>query len=131
MPLFDGHGWQLVILLLALPTQFLLTRYYNAGSTSSERDQLLHSIVSDVTALPQKLLDLNLWRQWCQAIIVSVQDLTGISGFGSDPVRGESLAHEVLERTGRTVDLFAFSQHVRSPRPKQVGWRSVVVWVDP
>lgn len=120
MPLFDGHGWQLVILLLALPTQFLLTRYYNAGSTSSERDDLLLGFLSDISSLPQKLFNFNLWRQWCQNFLQSVQDLTGFRGFGSDPVRGESLAHDVLERTGRAVDLFGFSQEVRSPRGKQV-----------
>lgn len=98
---------QLVVLLLAVPLQFLICKW--TATSASERDYLVGHLSRTVAMFSAKLLKLSTWKEWLGQLF-------------EDDDRGECPALEVFNYQDRE-GLFGSSPDVRSPRPKTIKYR--------
>ena len=139
MPVDRRAAIQLGLLLMAVPAQYLFTKFMS--TTDSQRSHAIRNLVNDAAIFKEKYLSWKSWKQWCSDIFGSM------SSFSDDPnvddLQGESPALEVILYKD-PQGYFAASAQPRSPRPPNVqyrigqvikhkvwGYRGVIIGWDP
>ena len=139
MPVDRRAAIQLGLLLMAVPAQYLFTKFMS--TTDSQRSHAIRNLVNDAAIFKDKYLSWKSWKQWCSDIFGSM------SSFSDDPnvddLQGESPALEVILYKD-PQGYFAASAQPRSPRPPNVqyrigqvikhkvwGYRGVIIGWDP
>lgn len=102
---------QLVLLLSALPAQYLISRW--SGSTHLQRQRATASLIQMWTEWRSSYLDAAAWAEWTEQQISTVK---AFIGFGDDETPQESLAIESM-LYDNDQGFFGASKAVRSPRP--------------
>lgn len=139
MPLDRRAAFQLGLLLLALPVQYLVSRFMS--TSDAQRSYAIRNLVSSAAGFKDKYLSWQSWHQWCLDIIGNIKysDFYG----GQDDINGESPAVEVLKYKDPN-GYFGASLEPRTPRPPEVkyrigqvirhkiwGYRGVIIGWDP
>lgn len=139
MPIDRRSAIQLGLLLMAVPAQYLFTKFM--ATTDSQRSHALRNLVKDASMFSEKYLSWKSWKQWCTELLSSVSSFS--DGPEVDDPQGESPALEVLMYKD-PQGYFAASPQPRSPRPPNVqyrigqvikhktwGYRGVIIGWDP
>jgi len=125
MPVDRRAAFQLGLLLLAVPVQFLLTQYFSAGD-SNERSFALKRVITRAVSLKNTIFSWEKWEGWCNSIFHYVTTLTSKEVSDSTEVTEEDLAESPAVEVLQQVDpngYFAGSVSPRSPRPPKVKYR--------
>lgn len=141
MPVDRRAAIQLGLLLMAVPAQYLFTKFMS--TTDSQRSYALRNLVNDASVFQEKYLSWKTWKRWCTDLLNSVSSLSESDDPSLDDPQGESPALEVLKYKDPEGH-FAASTQPRSPRPPNVkyrigqvirhkiwGYRGVIVGWDP
>lgn len=140
MPLDRGAALQLGLLLLAVPAQYLVARYFSVSDT--QRTFAIRSLLNNAVGFRNKYLSWKSWQQWCLDLIGGFHDNIPLY-TGQDDINGESPAVEVLKFKD-PQGYFAGDPDPRSPREPNVqfrigqvvrhkihGYRGVIIGWDP
>lgn len=138
MPLDRRAGLQLGLLLMAVPLQYIVSRYMTTNE--SQRSYAIRNLFNSAAGFKERYLSWKSWQQWCMSFIF--RDEPG-SYAGQDDLNGESPALEVMKFKD-PEGYFGASTEPRSPRPPEVryrvgqvirhkiwGYRGVIVAWDP
>ncbi|XP_064628379.1 uncharacterized protein LOC135487980 [Lineus longissimus] len=115
MPVDRRTFFQLSLLVLAVPTQFLISKYWI--STQSQRNYAIKDIVKTAAGFSDKYLSWQSWKTWCEGLISGQSDASS-----SSRGQGESPAVDVIKQK-EPEGYFASSPTPRSPRPSHVKFR--------
>lgn len=137
MPVDRRAAIQLGLLLMAVPAQYLFTKFMS--TTDSQRSHAIRNLVNDAATFKEKYLSWKSWKQWCTDILGSMSS----DDPNVDDLQGESPALEVILYKD-PQGYFAASAQPRSPRPPNVqyrigqvikhkvwGYRGVIIGWDP
>jgi len=138
MPLERGAALQLAVLLLAVPSQYLISKLF--FSQESQRSNELKRIVQGVKGFRNDYLSLSVWKKWCSDIINYIAE--PIFEMDDSDLMGESPAVEVFKFRDRN-GMFARSTEIRNYKPAAVtlkigqvvkhrkwGYRGIIVGWD-
>lgn len=117
MPVDRQAALQLSLLLLAVPTQYFITRFITAPDTGT-RNLAFRRLLSSAEGFRNKYLSLAAWSQWCQDIMSMLRGRRW-EYAGQDNPNGESPAVEVLQYKDKK-GYFGTSPKPREPRPANV-----------
>ncbi|CAM1291667.1 Uncharacterised protein g215 [Pycnogonum litorale] len=121
MPVFRNDGWQLIVLLLAVPLQIIILYY--SGSSSISRDYAFHTFMSHLTSFKVEYLEWKSWTNWCSRLFAKISDNSDTSyGDDEDSDMGESPAIEVMKYRDKDGH-FGSSFEPRSPRQPSIKYR--------
>ncbi|KAK3096564.1 hypothetical protein FSP39_001327 [Pinctada imbricata] len=139
MPVDRRAAIQLGLLILAVPTQYIVTRLLNTSET--QRTFAISKLLNNAAGFKEKYLSWNAWHKWCVDIINNIKSTSHFSE--NEDLYGESPAVEVLNFKD-PEGYFAGSADPRSPRPPEVkyrvgqvirhkiwGYRGVIIGWDP
>ncbi|CAH1798520.1 unnamed protein product, partial [Owenia fusiformis] len=141
MPQLDRWAvLQLSLLILAVPAQYMISKYMDSPST--ERSQALRKILSSALELRNKYFTWKSWEKWYRQIVQNLRAKSP-SFKGNADDEGESPAIEVMKYRDPKGH-FADSPEPRRPRPPEVkyrvgqvikhkiwGYRGVIIGWDP
>lgn len=114
MPLQRAAMFQLGMLLMVVPLQFLITKM--SATTESQRVDQLRSVMKAVSGFSHKYLSWNSWQKWSSTFFQKGIPPMSQSKKSDDE---ENLYTKAKTRN----DYFATSTQPRSPRPSNVHFR--------
>ncbi|XP_013408133.1 uncharacterized protein LOC106175746 [Lingula anatina] len=141
MPLDRRAAFQFGLILLAVPAQYLITKWMTSNQV--QRNVALRSILNSAVTFHEKYFTWKSWQKWCFDVISKVHLHSKPSYGESDAPDGESPAVEVMKHD-QPDGYFAGSPHPRVSRQENVkyrvgqvirhkihGYRGVIVGWDP
>ncbi|XP_056016769.1 uncharacterized protein LOC130053481 [Ostrea edulis] len=92
MPIDRIAGLQLGLLLMAVPLQYIVSRYMSTNE--SQRSYAIRNLFNNAAGFKERYLSWKSWQQWCMSFIFCEERE---SYAGQDDLNGESPAIEVLK----------------------------------
>jgi hemimethylated DNA binding protein len=125
MPLDRQAAFQLGLLVLILPAQYLITTYF--GASGSQKEYQLKQLAKSVTYYTSEYLSWQKWGEWCVELLGKVRTQLTPALQSPQPGdvlgdEGESPAIEVI-KFRNPEGYFASSTERRSPRPANIKYR--------
>ena len=93
MPMDRQAALQLGLLLMAVPTQYLVSKYLS--TPEAQRSYALKNIMSTAVSLRDKYMSWKYWQNLCVDLLAQVHNAQGPDDNDDD--HGESPAYEVLK----------------------------------
>lgn len=142
MPIDRAAAFQLCLLVLAVPAQYIISNYV-LPSTQESRSGALKNLVNKAVEFQRDYLTVQSWRKWCLAMVQRATNQNAIPPDDNNDPLGESPALEVIEFRD-PKGYFSGSPRPRSPRPSSVkyrigqvikhkrwGYRGIIIGWDP
>lgn len=131
MPFNRLQFLQLVILMIAVPAQYMISEWYGCKS-ETERSKSVHLMLSSLNTFRKNYLSIYKWKNWLRTILSTTlakyrKNVEGTvkkksSTRHGQQQQGECVAKEVFYHNS-PQGYFSTSVTVRSPRPKNVQYR--------
>ncbi|XP_046332683.1 uncharacterized protein [Haliotis cracherodii] len=120
MPADRRAALQLGLLLLAVPAQYFVSKFFS--TPEAQRSQSVKILLSNALGFKNRYLSWNSWQKWCYELIGSLNKKKNVLFTGQDNPQGESPAVEVFKYRD-PKGYFSQSTEPRSPRPANVKYR--------
>jgi len=109
-------GFQLLLLVLALPAQYLVSKWMTP--TSSDREYMTRRLINGIQNFIRDLTSIDFWKN----VLIKVLKFTSVPSSTRIDDNGECVAKEVFNYKDSS-GYFASSVEARSPRPSKVAYR--------